>query len=221
MILSYLQNNRWYKNIEIKQEMPRKTLRRKRGGDSQALMHHMLGVQHYVDPVAAAQQKAMMQQFQGLMPTIAANGKSAKMNPAATQAIGGIAGNIAQTFVKAGPNGKPKFTMVSNNVIKGRMHNWAGKLGFQPTAPIGTPAMGPGSGYVNTSNPSVRPESMTGPRLGFFQSSFGPQGPGGSSLFGPPSQASQNLAASSNIMSRFAAMAKKGGRKHRSTRRRR
>ena len=198
--------------------MVRKTLRRTRGGDSRALMNYLTGTQTYVDPVAAAQQKAMMQQFQGLMPTVAANGKSATMNPTATKAIGGIAGNIAQTFVTAGPNGKPKFTMASPNVIQGSMRKWAGQLGFQPTAPVGTPAMGPGSGYVNTSNPMIQPESMTGPRLQFFQSSFAPQGPGGSSLFGPPSQAMQNMTASSNIMGRFAPAGRKGGLR---TRRRR
>ena len=204
--------------------MRRNTLRKTRGGDWQSALGFMSGTATYIDPVAAAKQKEMMQQIQTLMPTVAPNGKSARLNPEASRAVAGIAGNIGQRFVTVGPDGKPQFIMPANNVIQRNMRKWSGNLGFQPTAPIGAPAQGPGApqawGYGPGTNPLAEPRPGAPPMLKFFQGPFSPQY-SGNTVFGPTPQARENQARAAQIMSSIRNFGKGGVRKSRKLQHRR
>jgi hypothetical protein len=184
----------------------------------------MAGTATYKDPVAASKQKQMMQQIQTLMPTVAPNGKSATLNPEASKVVAGMAGNIAKRFISTDSSGKPQFIMPTNNVIQGNMRKWASNFGFQPTAPLGAPAQGPGApqalGYGPGTNPLAEPRPGNPPMLKFFQSPFSPQYPG-NTIFGSPSQASKNERNVRQIMGSIARFGKGGVRKSRKSQRRR
>ena len=179
--------------------MPKKTLRNKKGAGP-SMMGWLTGTKNYINPQAAANQKAMFQQFQGFMPTISANGKSAVMNPAASQKIAGLAGNISKTFVTAGPSGEPHFVMPSENVIRANMGKWASGLGF-------VPRVNPGPNYQN---------SLTGPSIQYGTSTAVPftAGPmAGMSMFNTqPRQATRNMNNVAKMMSRWQ-QGKIGGKK--------